>query len=182
MAQEVKVTADEFRKLENPYTGKPMDVYMLVGAGPVPLFHCGPDEYRTQSPFETAELAKLAWSRKDGVEGGRSGPVVCAYTGEPLSADATPDGFAFSGGFDPRVLRSREWFLHFAAMRGGVSPYPRPESAPSRVEKVVRVETPAKRKNAVRGAQLSDEAVDLAASAMPHLLNSPSDERPRGPP
>ena len=160
MAQEVKVTADEFRKLRNPYTGKPMDVRMVVG--PVPLFHCGPGEYSTSDRFPTAELAKLAWSRRDGVEGMAGPPFVCAYTGAPLSADPSPDGFAFSGGFNPKMFYTREEFLYRASMRNGVSPYPPPSPSP-RVEKVVRVggtprEAPA--------AEPTDEAVEIAAAAM----------------
>ena len=132
--QNVKVTADEFRELRNPYTGEPMDVWMLVGAGPVPLFHCAEGEYATQDRFPTAEEAALAWSRRDGVEGMASPPFVCAYTGEVLSASQDEGGFAFSGGFNPKMLYPRDEFLYRAAMRDGVSPFPKPGPA-RRVEK-----------------------------------------------
>ena len=166
MAHEVLVTSEVFAKVKNAYTGKPMRVLMVVTGKGEPLFHADKSEYSTSDHFETKRQAYDAWNRKDGISGLKNNkPITCAYTGEPLGLVDLPDGFYYSGGFNPKMLYPRDEFLYRATMRGGVSQFPKPGSA-QRVDKVARVDMPEKRKNKDRGGDVSGEAVDLAAASM----------------
>lgn len=124
-AMNVVVTSHEFDGLVNPYTKEPISVKMVVGCGPEPLFHS--DETFSTSDLQpsTKDLYRL-WSRIEGREGLRTGLPKCAYTGEPLTVEEFDGKFRFIGGFDPRVLRTRDEFLYFATMRDGVSSFPKP--------------------------------------------------------
>lgn len=132
-----KATSDDFRGIVNPYTGKEMVVMMNVSeSGSVMFF--SPDTYSTSERTKSPEECYRLWNRVNGVSGGRSGsPIVCAYTGKPLSVVHTPLGCYFSGGFDPHLFHSREDFLFYATMRGGVPKRPR-QTAPVRVTSVPR--------------------------------------------
>lgn len=115
-------TSDDFRNLKNPYTGEAMHVKMLVGSGE-PKFFC-PDTYSTAMRFPGGREMYAAWCRTDGVLNTREGePIRCAYTGEFLTPEQDDGGHYFSGGFDPRIPRPKDEFLHFAWMRKGESPY-----------------------------------------------------------
>jgi len=127
-----KVTSADFNDLVNPYTGKQMIVMMNVTPAGVTFF--APDTYSTYERLPTPEECYRKWNRVNDIEGGRTGkPIQCAYTGEPLSVVHTDFGCYFRGGFDPRMFHTRESFLYYATMRGGVSKYPKPDGRSPRV-------------------------------------------------
>lgn len=134
MTQKIKVTSDEFKGLLNPYTGEPMTVMMIVGGpGPVKFYSTG--TYSTTDRFPSAKAAYEAWSRVGGVSGVRTGgPVLCAYTGAPLSRMKDDAGYYLVGGFDPAVPRVREEFRRLVWMRDGKSPYEKAAGAAQRVD------------------------------------------------
>lgn len=125
MATEVTVTSKEFDRITNPYTGEQIRIKMLVGCGPEPLFHAV-DTYSTADLCQTTKELYRLWGRVEGREGLRSGQPKCAYTGEVLSVQEVDGQFRFTGGFDPRVLRTREEFLYFVTMRYGKAVRPKP--------------------------------------------------------
>ena len=123
-----KVTTELFRNLTNPYTGRPMEVVMVVNPGRDPLF-TSPDTYSTDDTFPTREECIAAWDRKDGISGLKKGrPITCAYTGEPLKLVSCVDGWRFAGGFNPHMFFSRDEFLRLAGMRDG-TPRRSPQTA-----------------------------------------------------
>lgn len=135
MANTVTCTGRAFRGLRDPYTGEPLVVKMVaLRTGEARFF--APGAYSPRERFATRAEAHARWMTAEGIEGVRRGqPIVCAYTGERLVPAHDAAGFYFDGGFDPRVPRSRDEFLYYATMRGGVSRYERP-GAPSRVSAV----------------------------------------------
>lgn len=158
---DVVCTAPEFKALRCPYTGDPLEVRMLVVPGSPPRFHA-PDAYSPAIPRPTPDEAYRLWNRVDGVEGLKSDtPVVCAYTGVPLSPAHCPDGYFFNGGFDPRMFHSREGFLRLASSRGGVSPR---SGADSRVEAVPPDMTPEKPRKT--DTDPTDEALHIAEKVL----------------
>lgn len=158
---DVLCTADEFKALRCPYTGKPYDVYMLVVPGQAPKFHA-PDAYSPSQPFESAEKAYRMWNRVDGVEGLKTGrPIICAYTGEMLAAASDRDGHWLVGGFDPRVFHSRADFLRLATMRDGKAVR---DAEDSRVEATPVDMTPVKKRQI--DTDPTDEAVKIAADVL----------------
>lgn len=167
MATEVTVTSKEFDGIINPYTGQIIKVKMIVGCGPEPLFHAV-DTYSTADLCQTTSELYRLWSRVDGREGLRSGQPKCAYTGEALSVQEVDGQFRFTGGFDPRVLMTREEFIYFATMRDGKTTRPTP--APSvRVTKPVEVAKPSA--SQITHAEsvtptATQESVEMAATAI----------------
>lgn len=124
--QTVDCTGRAFAELTNPYTREKMNVKMMVTKSGGPRFF-SPGGYSTAQRFGTREAAYSAWARAEGVEGARNGqPLVCAYTGAPLSLHHDETGWWFEGGFDPRMFYTRQEFLYFATMRNGVSKYEKP--------------------------------------------------------
>ena len=165
----IKVTSEDFARLVNPYTGKPMEVYMLVGAGE-PLFTC-PETFSTSDVYRTTADLYGAWNTANGISGARSGmPVRCAYTGEPLSIVETQDGFCYSGGFNPHMFHTRDEFLRLATMRDGVQSYFPPEAARITTPPPKPEVTEAARRHAEAAApSLDDEKVHMIeASAKRH--------------
>ena len=154
------VTANGFRDLKNPYTGEPMRVKMLVGAGE-PKFFC-PDTYSTAERFKDGRTMYNMWCRTDGVLATKVGePIRCAYTGEFLVPAEDAGGHYFTGGFDPRIPRTKQQFLHFAWMRNGESPYPETADA-ARVDPVAEKPAP-KSSKTIEANSVSEE---LAAGVM----------------
>lgn len=158
---DVVCTADEFKDLRCPYTGEPLEVRMLIVPGQPPRFHA-PSAYSPAEPCSSPEEAYRRWNRVDGVEGLKSDtPVVCAYTGAPLSPAHCPDGYFFNGGFDPRMFHSREDFLRLASSRGGVSSW---SGTDSRVEAVPPDMTPEKPREI--DTDPTDEALHIAEKVL----------------
>lgn len=121
---DVLCTAEEFKKLRCPYTGRPLEVRMLIVPGQPPRFH-SPGAYSPAIRYPTPDEAYRMWNRVDGVEGLKTGqPIKCAYTGAVLAAVHDGEGHGFSGAFDPRMFWTRAEFLRKAAMRGGTPPSP----------------------------------------------------------
>lgn len=139
MNQTVNCTGRAFADLTDPYTGRHLDTKMLVTARGPRFF--APTAYSTAQRFSTREAAYNAWAMSEGVADVRKGqPITCAYTGRMLTLRHDETGYWFEGGFDPRRFYTRSEFLHYAAMRGGVSKYP----APSKEIRVDAVREPAK--------------------------------------
>ena len=126
MAQEVTVTSRDFEGIVNPYTGEPVRVKMVVGCGPEPLFHA-PDTFSTNDLQESTRRLYELWSRVGGRQGLRTGAPKCAYTGEPMTVAEFDGGYHFVGGFNPKVLMTRDEFLYYATMRDGKATRPRPK-------------------------------------------------------
>lgn len=155
-----KATSDDFANIVNPYTGKPMEVFMNVADdGQVTFF--SPDTYSPSDRFDTAELCYRKWSRINGVENRKAGkPICCAYTGEALAlVPSAFGGFHYVGGFDPHVFHSREEFLYYATMRDGVAT----REAPGGSESFARVKVP------TREGRITDAAKKHADDAAPKL-------------
>lgn len=128
-----KVTSRDFQGLTNPYTGEPMVVFMLTSPAGV-RFTC-PDTFSTADSAETTADLYNAWNRINGVSGFKTNkPIVCAYTGKPLSIAQSFGKPCYSGGFDPHLFYSREEFLYYAWMRDGVSKFPEPKKSDTRVK------------------------------------------------
>ena len=158
-----------FRDIKNPYTGEQMPVKMLVAPGGRLLF-ASPGAYHPGgSPQGTARAAFRLWDREDGVEGVRSarGPVVCAWTGRPLSPMKTADGWVYSGGFDPTAFRPRDEFLYYATMRAGKATRPAPAPEAARIDQPPRrgeVTDGMRRGAEERGAEPDEETLAAAAA------------------
>lgn len=160
---DILCTAEEFRSLVCPYTGRPLQVYMLIVPGQRPMFHA-PEAYAPAIPYESKETSYRMWNRKNGVEGLKSDtPIVCAYTGEPLRPMSDPHGFWYSGGFDPRRFYPREDFLRLASSRNGVSP--REVEEPTRIEASAPDMKPVF-PHRIDKPELSDEAIHIAEKAV----------------
>ena len=159
---DVLCTAPEFKALTCPYTGKPLEVYMLIFPGRAPMFHA-PDAYAPAIPFPSVELAYRRWNRVGGIEGLKSDkPITCAYTGKVLAAASSPDGHYFTGGFDPRMFYPREEFLKLASSRDGVSAH---EAGPSeRIEAAPPDMKPVKPREF--DTDPTDEALHIAADVL----------------
>ena len=169
----------DFDGLTNPYDGERLAVKMLVCPGGRTLFAApgayAPAVYRAASSVDAYRM----WDRVDGKEGLKSAqgaPVVCAWTGEPLSMKRTERGWALLGGFDPTVFRPRDEFLYYAWMRGGSSPRPKPGPA-------VRAEQPARSGRVTarhragveeRAAKLDEDSVKAAEGIMKQVGAGPS--------
>lgn len=134
-----RVTSNDFLGLVNPYTGKPMVVFMSVYPNSEPMFTC-PDTYSTADRKTTREELYRGWNSVNGIEGGRHDkPIVCAYTGEPLAMVEAPDGSVYyKGGFDPHMFYTRDEFLYYATMRNGVAKRPKPSKERVRITGTVR--------------------------------------------
>ena len=167
MATEVIVTSAEFAGIRNPYTGVPMKVMMLVGCGPDPLFH-SEDTYSTADLCPSTKDLYRLWGRVDGREGLRTGCPKCAYTGEPLAVQQVDGRYRLVGGFDPRVLRTRDEFLYYATMRDGKAT----RSKPDPVTRVTKPPVDAKpSESQKRHAEsvtpdVSQESIDIAAKTI----------------
>ena len=161
-----------FGELKNPYTGEKILVKMSVSsAGKVRYF--APDTYSPAQYFPTAKEAYRRWNMKDGVEGMRDGsPIVCAYTGKPMTLEHDENGYRYSGGLDLHMFFTRSEMLYYAAMRDGVSPYPEP------VDESVRVEKPAEhgkitKRQAIHAEEmktdLTQEGIETAEKVMKEI-------------
>ena len=120
----LRAESPEFTSLTDAYTGERLEVFM-VATPDGPKF-CAPD---AESPRRVRIVEEPSMR-------------TCPYTGEALTLHRLPSGWFMTGGFDPRLPRSREEFLYYATMRNGVSKYPPPsgqraEAAP-RTGKVTR--------------------------------------------
>lgn len=159
-----------FRGLKNPYTGEHVRVKMVVMKNGSARF-CAPDTYSPSEIFPTAKEAFRHWNRVDGVEGLKTDkPVVCAFTGHPLSPRRTEDGFCYSGGFNPHLLYDRDTFLYYMHMRDGVSDLPPPDGKePSRVVQPPvqgRVTRRMKKHAEEMQCELTDEALSMAEKTL----------------
>lgn len=163
-----KVTSEDFQGLTNPYTGKPMTVFMLTGVGPV-RFTC-PDTFSTTDLADTPTELYDRWNRKDGVSGLRTGSLIqCAYTGEMLSVVQRFGKVSYAGGFDPHRFYTRDEFLYYAWMRGGKSKFPKPSQEDSRVKAPSREGqvTDRQREHAEREApSLDEEKIHMVEASM----------------
>ncbi len=146
----VLCTGAAFRGLTDPYDGSKLAVVMTVGRG-APLF-AAPRAKSPAARFPAAEERDAAWR----------GPLVCAYTGEPLEPVSDEFGHSFSGGFDPRRFRPRAEFLYYATMRGGRSAYASPSAEP----RVASVRAKPDRQVLAHPVETRDEALDFAEQAM----------------
>ena len=120
-ARDVVVTVKEAERLFCPYTGKHVEVHMLVKPGSITF--CAPHAFTLAEPVkDVAELNRRA-SMRDGVTGVVNGPNlrVDLYTGDPLRLRELADGrVCYVGGFNPRAAcESLEEFLYRFTMRNG---------------------------------------------------------------
>lgn len=161
-----------FGELVNPYSGERILVKMSVSrTGRVRYF--APDTYSPAQFFPTAKEAFRHWNRVNGVEGMKDRkPIVCAYSGRPLTLEHTAEGYHYVGGVDLHMLYDRGEFLYFAAMRDGKSPYPAPAGEDVRVEKPAeRAEiTKTMRRHADEmSTDLTQDAIDMAEKTMSEI-------------
>lgn len=160
---DVKCNAYEFRDLKCPYTGAPLEVYMLVTPGRAPLFHVPNPPYTVAQPYATAEEAYDKWNRINNIGGLKTGkPITCAYTGAFLSICKCDQGYYYTGGYDPRMFYDRATFLKKITARDGVSPYDEVEE--TRVEAVPPDTTPIFKRE--YDTDPTDEALHIAADAL----------------
>jgi len=148
-----------------------MVVMMNVSPSGVTFF--SPDTYSTYERLPTPEACYRKWNRVNDIEGGRTGkPLKCAYTGDDLSVVHTEFGCYFRGGFDPHMFYTREEFLYYATMRGGVSKYPKPDGKTCRVSTGPRKAhvTDAMVRHAEKEApKLDDDKIHMVENALkPH--------------
>ena len=160
----------DFDGLRNPYTGKRVRTKMLVMPDGRALFGA-PGEYSPGvHPCATSQEAFRLWDRVDGREGLRAaaGPVVCAWTGEPLRPRKTDRGWTLEGGFDPSQFRPREEYLHFMKMRGGRSPRPLPAEAVRATQPAPEPRVTAAHRRGVeeRAAKPDEDTARAAADAL----------------
>lgn len=160
-----------FESLVNPYTGERIATVMSVAGGRIRFR--APDTYSTSDYFPTAEDAYRHYNRVNGTEGLRSGkPIVCAYTGRPLTLEHDEYGYRYSGGFNPKLFYTRDEWMYYASMRGGSTRYPMPGGDPSpRVTRPVRpvITASARRHAEEMRTELTDDAVKLAEKTMAEL-------------
>ena len=83
-ARDVVVTVREVEKLFCPYTGKHVEVHMLVKPGSITF--CAPKAFTLAEPVGSVEELLRRASMRDGVSGVVNGPDarVDVYTGEEL--------------------------------------------------------------------------------------------------
>lgn len=128
-ARDVVVTVREVEKLFCPYTGKHVEVHMLVKPGSITF--CAPKAFTLAEPVGSVEELLRRASMRDGVSGvvDGAGARVDVYTGEELRLREFPDGrVCFTGGFNPRsACDSLEEFLYRFTMRDGVAKMAKPE-------------------------------------------------------
>lgn len=167
MATEVTVTSKEFDGIINPYTGKVIQVKMIVGCGPEPLFHAV-DTYSTADLCQTTQELYRLWGRVEGREGLRSGQPKCAYTGETLSVQEIDGQYRFAGGFDPRVLRTREEFLYLVTMRDSKATRPKPTPTIRVTKPTEKAEASASQRAHAESVtpDVSQASVDIAAATI----------------
>lgn len=170
-----KVTSKEFEGLVNPYTGEPMTVYMNVRSTGSVLFTC-PDTFSTTDTADDTAALYDNWNRKNGVSGLKTGqPIVCAYTGKPLSVSRRFGKLCYSGGFDPHMFYPRSEFLYYAWMRDGVSKYPKPVKEDARVKSPTREGEVTDRQKAhanASAASLDEEKVHMIEKSMSKFKES----------
>lgn len=99
--KDVLVTAPEAVGITCPYTGRPLDVYMRIVSGLVTF--SSPDALSLAVPHaDRDELLRKARLR-NGVAGPKGSEAVCAYTGNAIAVETTPDGkYYMKGAFNPR--------------------------------------------------------------------------------
>jgi hypothetical protein len=126
---DVVVTAPEAAEVKCPYTGKRMEVHMVVQPGSVVF--SAPDAFTLSEPVGTMEELLLRASMRNGMTGSvpKGATQRCPYTGKTLRIREMPDGrVCFVGGFNPRAgSPSLGEFLYYATMRDGVPTRNRPE-------------------------------------------------------
>lgn len=170
-----KVTSKDFEGLVNPYTGEPMTVYMKVRSGGKVLFAC-PDTYSTSDLEDDTASLYSKWNRKNGVSGLRTDqPIVCAYTGKPLSVMKRFGKVCYTGGFDPHMFYTRSEFLYYAWMRDGVSKFPEPVSGEARVKAPSRKGEVTEKQKAhaeASAASLDEEKVHMIENSMRKFKDS----------
>lgn len=168
---DIKCTSHEFTNLTCPYTGKPLEVYMLVTPGRAPLFHVPNPPYTVAQPYESAEKAYEQWNRVDGVGGLKTGkPVTCAYSGALLSVKRSDYGYYYEGGYDPRMFYERATFLKKITARDGVSPYDSAEDT--------RIEAPPPDSEPIFKREFDTDPSDDALKIAADTLQKHKDELP----
>jgi len=157
----VKVTSTLAAGLVDAFTGKPLSVVMTVAPGSPPLYSC-PDAFSVHAPRETLAELQDDVSMKNGIRGLRDAVhPTDPYTGAEYRLVVRPDGkFAYAGGLNPRrAFLSLEELRYHLSMRGGKSPFPKPEPPP-RVTRPERKERELSEENAPSDATL--EAAEAA--------------------
>lgn len=167
----VKCDAAKFRNLVNPYTGKPVEVKMLIRQQGSPLFFA-PDTYSTSDFFPTAREAIDMWDRVDGVGGTKQrDSMKCAYTGAALHIEEVPGvGFHLVGGFNPKALTSDDSLVYHMTMRDGKTDLP-PLKQPARVTSVPETfeHTPGE---GDEGVERTEEALKVAEGVVDQFKDS----------
>lgn len=117
--KDVLVTAPEAVGITCPYTGKPLDVYMRIASGFVTF--SAPEAMSLSVPYASkAKLLKDARLR-NGVVGPEGSEAVCAYTGNVITVETTPDGkYYMRGAFNPRSAHTNLYRLLAKLSRGAV--------------------------------------------------------------
>lgn len=93
----IRALADEFLGLFDPYTGRPLEVFITPTAQGLKYF--APDAYSPGTIVPKEQLCELH---------------KCAYSGEPLTLVQDDEGWYYAGGFDPTEVHDREEFLFYA--------------------------------------------------------------------
>ena len=161
--RDVVVTTRSVERLFCPYTGKLVEVHMIVQPGSIVF--CAPTAFTLAEPVEGIDNLIRRSTMRNGVTGvvTPSEGAKDVYTGETLRMRDFGDGrFSFVGGFNPRAAcQSLDEFLYRFTMRAGVPTIPPPEDM--KVEAVVRTRRPRSRQVAV--SQTTLEAAEKAAEA-----------------
>lgn len=159
-----------FESLKNPFTGLTMRTKMSVSSsGKVRYF--APDEYSPFTYFDTAKEAYRHYSRVNGVEGMRSGKLVCPVTGNVLRLEHDDRGYHYVGGFNPAMMYSYADWFYYASMRDGVTKFPKPkeDNRVSAVPKAPKVTKAARRHAEEEAVNLTEDAVKLAEKSLSDL-------------
>ena len=134
--RDVIVTSDLVKDLVCPFTGKPLEVHMIIQPGMI--LYSAPDAFSLREPVQGLNQVLNRASMRNGIEGVVSGKdaMIDPYTGEALTLHAGGDSVCFfSGGFNPRRgYSSLEEFVYYASMRMGKSKIQKPGSIDQVVE------------------------------------------------
>ena len=161
--RDVVVTVRSVERLFCPYTGKHVEVHMLVQPGSIVF--CAPAAFTLAEPVKGLDNLIRRSTMRDGVTGVVSNAegMVDAYTGKKLRLRSLGDDmFCFVGGFNPRAAcGSLEEFIYRFTMRDG-KPHVDPPSEFA-VETTVRAREPRQKSVDVSAETLA--AAEKAAEA-----------------
>lgn len=155
-----------FHGIKCAYSGGPVTVRVVASAGRPPCYF-SPDAFDPAvDGFPSAKALLEALSRRDGVDGIATDPLVCPYTGERMVIHQAVGLFTAVGGFSPASLHPDRYELARGLMsRNGVVPRSAPVPV---VVKAAAVEERERRPPIKRGAD--DFAIEEAARDLHAVL------------